>query len=255
MTWLVTFLSGIIMSTGFISADITGYQDMIQEHIIREGYITWVTSRDRLVYKKWRILGQRFWKYKTINRTDCGWMLVWYGIHIGLLDSRFRYSSWDRIWAWLNSFGIYKLWEHKGYDEIEKWDFIFFDTNWTKHIAVAATWMNWNKLTIVDYIAKLDKRAAERDIRLYRCSWWYKDTRCYTVNGNTYRIYVASNWFADKMKERGVILEETREALEFLHNAQHEKIVEDIFDMYRSDIGLYNIAEDVVYWTEFLRRL
>jgi len=211
MTWLVELLSWIILSTGFMMSPVTGYQDQVQNYLLTENYIERTDKLQWIRYARWWDLR---WRY-----TDCWWLFVRFWINNWLWD--------DDFWSHNNSFKIWKKWNvKKDFDEVGRWDFLFFDSKNGYHIAMATTWFDWRYLWIIDFV-RWDSPEI-RDIRLYRCRWWFNNSYCYRTKKWTRRVYAATNWFVEVAKEKDIVLDETKEILNILSKKQHEMRIEDI---------------------------
>lgn len=232
MTWLIELLSWIVLSTGFITTPVTGYQDQIQNYLFTENYIEWADDLQWLRYQLWSDL--------RYNKTDCSGLFVKYGVDNWLWDFSFGKHN--------NSYKIRELWERKkDIFNAKRGDFVFFDSSKTYHLAMATTWFDWENLEIIDFI-RWDSPEI-RKIKLYKCSGWYNQSWCYNIWWwQVFRVYVNTNWFTEEAKRQEMVLDETKKVLEILQIKQDEMIKKAIKDHFVRSItnGLvYNYFDQI----------
>jgi len=212
LSWLVT-----TWIYGQYQVD-TGY---IQEQIAIEWYFDRVESFDNLVYRRWRVLWQPFkwikW-WHLLNRTDCWWLMVWYMIHLWLLESRFRNNEGKRRTydkGWLNSYRLYKLGKPKKESKRQYWDFVFMTFSWwVRHRAIYC-WEN--------KIYDIYKRTKARCRKMPKY-----ETIKYSTNG-----------LAEYLKDNGIMLNKTKDIIKevrAINNKRHADYVNGLV------YSIYNIS-------------
>lgn len=214
---LLTIMSWFI---GYTWDDLTG---KVQEQYVVERYFERVEEQSPIVYRLWRILWQKFewviW-WNLTNRSDCGWMIVWYMMELWLIKSRWKDFEWDSFtydWWWLNSFRLYTLWKSKQRKDVVRGDYIYmkFD-NWN-HIAIAC---NTGATMIYD---------------LYKKPYAECRPRPYPN-----KALFASNGIVNFLDDYNIVLDETNEIIINLMDTRSKILLNNIMNDFSMIDGLYS---------------
>lgn len=221
---LLTIMSWFI---GYTWDDLTG---KVQEQYVVERYFERVEEQSPIVYRLWRVLWQKFewvtW-WNLTNRSDCGWMIVWYMMELWLIKSRRKDFEWDSFtydWWWLNSFRLYTLWEPKQRKDVIRGDFIYMEFDDWNHIAVAC---DTGATMIYD---------------LYKKSYAECRPRPYPN-----KALFASNGIVKFLDDYNIILNETMEIYSWLMFVYEQQAKEKLIDSisYFSNIYPISFSDDM----------
>jgi hypothetical protein len=192
MTWLL-----FTIFSSFLNYTWNDLSDKIQEKYVVEHYFEWVNDQSPIVYRNGRILWQQFsnieWGQYT-NRTDCGWVMVWYMMSLDLIKSRRKTTEWDSFTydgGWLNSFRLYTLWSPVSRANVKRGDFVYMEfPSGSRHFAVSCN--DW----------------ATEIFDIYKQSFG----ECRTTPRASKMLF-SKNWVVEFLKKEGIQLKQTQDIL------------------------------------------
>lgn len=224
MEWFIGLILSWMIAGQPIDVFNTGY---IQEQFIIENYFHRTEEMAPIVYRSGRILGKSTTESNYINRSDCSGIWVGYMRELGLTENRILKEDW-KIFS-LDSYWLYLLWTPKNKSEVKRWDFIFMvRPDWVKHFAVACD----------------DSGEMIYDL--------YKDNELKCRHMTAPVMKYASNWIVEYLSWAWIVLDETKEVLNYF------KTIKDEYkntDNYMSDNSDNNLIDIFVKWIKTIIRV